>query len=115
MTSGEIAELGSTRTTNPSIDVLCVRGTQCDGQNDAPRWSPDGSRLAFARQGISPEPGSTSTTAVFVVNADGTGFHRVTPSGIDGIDPSWSPDGTALVFLRVTLRTQDGNEDRRRT
>jgi Tol biopolymer transport system component len=60
---------------------------------------------------MSPEPGSTSKTAVFVVNADGTGFHRVTPPGIDGIDPSWSPDGTALVFLRVTLRTQDGNEE----
>jgi hypothetical protein len=111
LTSGEVVEMRSTRTTNPSIDVRCVRGTRCDGQNDAPRWSPDGNRLAFARQGMSPEPGSTSKTAVFVVNADGTGFHRVTPPGIDGIDPSWSPDGTALVFLRVTLRTQDGNEE----
>ena len=35
---------------------------------------------------------------IYVVNADGTGLRRL----IEGMDPSWSPDGTQVVFARWT-------------
>ncbi|HEU4700557.1 MAG TPA: hypothetical protein VFS40_15340 [Gemmatimonadales bacterium] len=55
-----------------------------------PSWSPDGSAIAFMDCG---------DETVWVMNADGSGAHRVTPDGMSGDwEPSWSPDGTKLVF-----------------
>jgi dipeptidyl aminopeptidase/acylaminoacyl peptidase len=48
----------------------------------SPRWSPDGSRIAFARDG-----------QIFVVNEDGSGLARVAA----GYGVAWSPDGTRLA------------------
>jgi Tol biopolymer transport system component len=53
------------------------------------RWSPDGTKLAFAGVCCGPEQG------VFVVNADGSDLHRV---GTHDSRPSWSSDGARLVF-----------------
>jgi Tol biopolymer transport system component len=36
--------------------------------------------------------------AVFVVNPDGSGLHRLTPSGVTARDPVWSPDGARILF-----------------
>ncbi len=58
-----------------------------------PAWSPDGSRIAFAKQ-----TGPGFTTQVFVMSADGTGVTPVTTSSPGGADPSWSPDGNRLAF-----------------
>jgi hypothetical protein len=108
LASGQVTELESTRTTNVSIYEQCWISPSCEGFNDLPRWSPDGSRLVFARQVMSPEPGSAWTSAaVFAVNADGTGLHRVTPTGWYAIDASWSPDGSRLVFLNVEMIVND--------
>jgi dipeptidyl aminopeptidase/acylaminoacyl peptidase len=53
---------------------------------------------------MSPEPGSTWTSAaVYVVNPDGSGLHRVTPEGFYAIDASWSPDGSQLVFINIEM------------
>jgi Tol biopolymer transport system component len=97
-------ELESTRTTNGSDLEQCWLSTRCEGQDDTPRWSPDGSRLAFARQVMSPEPGSSWTSAaVYVVNADGSDLRRVTPEGWYAFNASWSPDGSALAFVNAAM------------
>jgi TolB protein len=67
-----------------------------------PRYSPDGSRIAFTgvkeaswhQQGDAPREG-----AVYVVNADGTDLKRLTPFGdLLNFEVYWSPDGTQLVM-----------------
>lgn len=100
--SGQVTELETTRTTN--LSEQCWVSTQCEGMNDTPRWSPDGSRVVFARQWMSPEPGSTWTSgAVYVVNPDGSDLRRVTPEGLNAWNASWSPDGSQLVFINTQM------------
>jgi Tol biopolymer transport system component len=50
-----------------------------------PAWSPDGSRIAFERNGY-----------VFLVDQDGTHLEQLT-TGFAGA-PAWSPDGKYVVF-----------------
>lgn len=62
-------------------------GTTADDYRSA--WSPDGSRIAFARSSI---------TEVFVINADGSGLQQVTDSMQYEILAGWSADGTKVIF-----------------
>jgi Tol biopolymer transport system component len=75
--SGEITPL----TTNPN-DVFA-------------RWSPDGSRIAFARTG-------GTGRGLWVMNADGSDLTRLTSPGRPDRDHdlAWSPDGASLIFSR---------------
>jgi TolB protein len=58
-------------------------------------WSPSGSRVAFAAQKLSL---GRFISAVFVVNADGTGLRQITPSGVGGLSAQWSPNGEMIAF-----------------
>ncbi len=59
---------------------------------DAPAWSPDGRRIAFASA-------RSGNSGIYVMNADGTGTRRLT-SGPQENTPSWSPDGKRIAFTR---------------
>jgi TolB protein len=55
-------------------------------------WSPDGSKIAMVRN-------VSGVDGIWVMNADGSGMtNLIAENGVS--DPSWSPDGTKIVFRR---------------
>jgi dipeptidyl aminopeptidase/acylaminoacyl peptidase len=64
-------------------------------EDSLPRWSPDGTRLAFAR-----DPGSDGERGVWVIPIDGPGEAILVCARPDKItELSWSPDGTRLAMV----------------
>ena len=82
----------------PDLYVMEADGAQLtqltddEAREDELFWSPDGTRIAFTS-------GDLFQHNLYIVNAAGTGFKRLTyTSGIGESAPSWSPDGTRLAF-----------------
>ena len=64
----------------------------------SPRWSPDGTRLAFLSQRKT--IGSTEPrTQIYLVNADGDQLHQLTQLSENISQFRWSPDGRSVAFL----------------
>ena len=57
------------------------------GSSAGPRWSPDGSQIAFGRGG-----------QIWVMNADGGNARQVTNLAMGAGDPLWSPNGKMMAF-----------------
>jgi Tol biopolymer transport system component len=72
--------------------------TSNPGGDDVPiDYSPDGSQIVFGR--VDPnDHHCTTRSAIYVVNVDGSGLHRITPWGFCDDDGGWSPDGTEIAF-----------------
>lgn len=62
-------------------------------QDEAPSWSPDGKRIAFASNRL-------GQFELYVMAASGTGVRRLTRTGAQVTDtiPAWSPDGKLIAF-----------------
>ena len=61
---------------------------------NAPKWSPDGSKIAFW-SGFETQYGE-----IWTMRADGTDARQLTdqPGTISSDNPAWSPDGTKILF-----------------
>lgn len=90
--------LGTPTAASSDIYVVGADGTderpvtRHEGDDLAPAWSPDGTRVALVGQG-------EGTAHVFVVNADGTGQRRLTTAPGDVFAPTWSSDGSRVAFV----------------
>jgi TolB protein len=91
---------GSIWTINPDGSGL-LRVTT-GGNDEAPKWSRDGSKLAFEH--VIPSVGTNHDKDfdIVTVNADGTGRKTLVTGGIYR-DPSWSPDGAWVLYERVDI------------
>ncbi len=58
-----------------------------------PRWSPDGTQIAF--NAILPAP---ATWNIYVISSAGGSAEHLLPSEKSQIDADWSPDGKSLIF-----------------
>jgi dipeptidyl aminopeptidase/acylaminoacyl peptidase len=70
-----------------------TRLTTNPAEDDAPAWSPDGSRISF-------ESDREGNSEIYVMNADGSGVIRLTADIREDRAPAWSPDGTRIAFAR---------------
>lgn len=86
LATGKVTLLESTRQGPPKNEL------------GGPRWSPDGTKLVYFETAKGPEGTPPSSSELFIVNADGTGRHKLSTSGLAAGDADWSPDGSTIVF-----------------
>jgi TolB protein len=79
----------------PWVDV------DMDIKHSTPAWSPDGTQLAVWTDMVPVDNHSVkiSSNAIILVNADGSGYSRLTDSASNNTFPSWSPDGQQIAFV----------------
>ena len=68
-----------------------VRLTASPGLDRSPRWSPDGTRIAFASS-------RSGGSKMFVMNADGSDQRQLTFTSARDRTSAWSADGTQIVY-----------------
>jgi Tol biopolymer transport system component len=81
-----------------------------DSDATAAAWSPNGQRIAFARDYAAGT--SQEHLDIVVINADGSGSHAFGLHGLNG-EPSWSPDGRHLVWgtsRGLSIANSDGSK-----
>jgi RHS repeat-associated protein len=72
-----------------------MRLTNNASNDDAPRWSPNNSKIVFESDRDSSLCGIFD---VYTMNADGSSQARLTTDANDDSAPVWSPDGTKIAF-----------------
>ena len=83
-----------------------------------PRWSPDGSQVAYhGKNGSSAGPLQSNNPELYLVDADGTGLKQLETPIRNGIEtsqfgPEWSPDGSELVFMETEFENSGGSFER---
>jgi dipeptidyl aminopeptidase/acylaminoacyl peptidase len=91
--------LASTDGTKP---LQITRG----GKDSQPRWSPDGTMLAFTSG-----RGDTPQIYILPVNAPGGEARPLTSQANGATSPAWSPDGSLIAFLSALNTAERKDED----
>jgi len=74
-----------------------VRLTDNGWNDEFPRWSPDGRRIAFSAN-------PRGSLDIFVMDSDGSNIARVTDSPRDEVEPAWAADGGGIAYTEETKR-----------
>jgi Tol biopolymer transport system component len=82
------------------------RVTHVSAQETAPGWSPDGARIAYTRAEAVGLSCKGCPARVWVADAGGGNAKALTTADPDSSwdnDPSWSPDGTSVLYAHATV------------
>jgi Tol biopolymer transport system component len=90
---------------NPDGSGLTALTAATESAETEPSWSPDARRIAFVSDR---DGGIARATAIYVMNADGTGVRKLVEGGLEQTSPAWSPDGNSIAFSRCTFFTESG-------
>jgi len=87
-----------------------IRLTENEASDEAPAWSPDGSKIAF-------QSNRDGNWEIYVMDADGQNVTRITENAAIDRNPTWSPDGKWIAFesdrdgqfelYKINLETQE--------
>lgn len=93
LASGAVTILESTQTA--SSDVWLSQ----------PSWSPNGEQIVYHKVLYDRAQDKISDTSIFIVNADGSGIHKLAlPSETPWGDADWAPDGARIVLGSYPIR-----------
>ncbi len=81
----------------PAAGGAPVQLTDGPEEDFAPKWSPDGKRIAFMRR----EPAKDFLRDVYVMSADGGDQTRISLDRLDDSYPAWASGGTRLTFGQI--------------
>ncbi len=79
--------------------------TKLIDDGSVPAWSPNGTRIVFARADVGEmvpfgEGAAGTPFYLYVMDAGGSNVVRLTEGRFADYSPAWSPDGTQIAFLR---------------
>jgi dipeptidyl aminopeptidase/acylaminoacyl peptidase len=84
--------------------------TSGEKRDSLPRWSPDGSQLAFTSS-----RGEGKTGQLYVIPAEGGEARKLTDLKEDPSELAWSPDGSRIAFCaRVRDESYEEEDDKKR-
>lgn len=86
-----------TTTGAPTTDAPGTDATTTVAESTTSTISPDASQILFIS-----DNGTPGVYQLWLVNADGSDAHAITSGPISHYHPSWSPDGTKIVFQGTT-------------